>query len=605
MLVFDLETNGFLDNVTEIHCGVTYNTDTKVYKSYRPDEISMLIKDLQESDTIVAHNGIGYDVPVIEKLYGIDLHKTCKVLDTMIMSRIAYYNLLKLDETNKTLLRLRLTGSHGLKAWGIRLGELKGAYGEQECAWDVFSEDMLKYCEQDVKVTVKLLEKLESKNVPDSAYEVEHDFARIIQRQVNYGWLFDVDKAQKLHVTLLAEKDKLTKQLTETFKPIQDWIPMKRVVRYTKKGDESKVYLNQVSKGAHENDKGEWGRYEELAFNPASRHHIDRWMREVYGWESPEKTEKGNPVINDETLKGAEFPEAQLLREYFLINKVIGMVAEGKNAWLKVVGRDNRIHGQVNTLGAVTGRCTHNRPNVAQTPSSRAFMGKECRQLFTVPSGKKIIGCDASGLELRMLAHYMANYDGGEYGEQVVNGDIHSINQEAAGLPTRDNAKTFIYGFLYGAGNEKIGSIVGGSQKIGKKLKATFLKKIPALAKLTEAVKKSAGKGFLVGLSKRKYMIKSDHAALNVLLQGAGALVMKYYLVELDKALHSLGLTPGKEYEFIGNIHDEVQIEVDENVVDKVSATAESTFGVVEKLLNFRVKLDGEAKVGDTWYDTH
>ena len=282
------------------------------------------------------------------------------------------------------------------------------------------------------------------------------------------------------------------------------------------------------------------------------------------------------------------------------------MVAEGANGWLKLVKDDSRIHGQLDTLGAVTGRCTHMRPNVAQVPSGRAFMGSECRQLFTTPSDKVIVGCDASGLELRMLAHYLAAYDGGEYGEQVVNGDIHTINQEAAGLPTRANAKTFIYAFLYGAGSAKLGSVVGGGLKEGKALKQAFFTKLPALKKLSDAVQKAAEKGFLTGLSKRKYYIRSPHAALNVLLQGAGALIMKYYLIELDKALQlQADLTPGIDYEFIGNIHDEVQVEVSKAHAKKVAEICESSFSLVEQKLAFRVKLEGEANIGKTWDDTH
>jgi len=602
MLIYDIETNGLLDTVSTIHCGVTYDTETKEYKRYRPEEISLLINDLQAADALGGHNIIGYDNEVIKKLYDIDLNdkETC---DTLILSRIAYYNLMAIDSTSKRV-PPRLKGSHGLKAWGYRLGNNKGTYGEQEDAWDVFSESMLEYCEQDVRLNVNLWEKLESKGVPASALDVEQEFAKIIVRQTNYGWKFDVKGAQKLHVELAKEKDELHAKLIDTFKPLQNWVEMKEVARYRKDGQESQVYKNQVIKGAIKRKDGAWGRWEEIAFNPGSRHHIIRWMKEVYGWNSPEKTEKGTPIINEKVLKNVKLPEAQMLRQYFLVQKVLGMVAEGANAWLKCVGDDERIHGQVNTLGAITGRCTHNKPNVAQTPSARAFKGEECRNLWTVPAGKKIIGCDASGLELRMLAHYMAAFDGGEYGDQVVNGDIHTINQEAAGLPTRDNAKTFIYGFLYGAGNGKIGEIVNGTSKDGQRLKTSFLKKLPALKKLTDAVKKASKKGFLVGLSGRKYAIRSEHSALNVLLQGAGALVMKYYLIELDKQLKKV-FTPGKEYEFIGNIHDEVQIEVDNKHTEQVAKLASEAFGAVEKQINFRVKLEGESKIGGTWYDTH
>lgn len=603
MLIFDIESDGLLDTVSKVHCGVTYNTETKEYKRYKPDDISLLINDLQEADVLGGHNIISYDIPVIKKLYGVDLSDK-QLCDTLVLSKIAYYNLLVIDSNSKRV-PPRLKGSHSLKAWGYRLGNNKGTYGEQEDAWDKYSEAMLDYCEQDVALNVNLYEKLLSKKVPQAALDIEQDFAKIIQRQSEYGWLFDVEKAQKLHVELLNEKEELEAELAKVFTPLTDFIPMKRVDKYKKDGGISKIWEKQIARGAFENELGQWGRNEEVWFNPGSRHHIRRWMKEVYGWESPEKTEKGTPIINEAVLKNVKFPEAQLLRKYFLIQKILGMVAEGANGWLRLVGDDNRIHGSVNTLGAVTGRCTHNKPNVAQTPSARAFKGQECRELWIAPPGKKIVGCDASGLELRMLAHYMAAFDGGEYGEQVVNGDIHTINQEAAGLPTRDNAKTFIYGFLYGAGNAKIGEIVNGTATHGKKLRDSFLNKLPALKKLTDAVKKASKKGFLVGLSGRKYAIRSEHSALNVLLQGAGAMVMKYYNVEVDKMYQAKGWVPGVHYEQIGSIHDECQWEVDEYIAEDFAKIAKEAFSVVEEKLNFRVKLEGEANIGDSWYDTH
>jgi hypothetical protein len=602
MLIFDLETDGLLDTVTTIHCAVTYDCTTGVYMEYRPTDIHKLVADLQAAPLIGGHNIITFDIPVLKKLFGVDLYKTCEIVDTLLLSRLAYYNLVNLDE--KTKLPPRLKGMHGLKAWGYRLNSNKGTYGEQEDAWDKYSEEMLTYCKQDVTLNTVLYERLLTKKVPEEALAIEQKFARIIQRQVEHGWLFDVKAAQDLHVTLVAKKEALFAQLVNTFTPLQDWISLKPAPMYTKKGDLSARYKNQLAKGAHNDVKNGWGYWEELVFNPGSRAHIRRWMEEVYGWTSPKKTEKGTPIINEEVLKGVKFPEAVLLREYFLSQKILGMVAEGKNAWLKVVQEDGRIHGQINTLGAVTGRCTHNRPNVAQTPASHSFMGKECRRLFIVPRGKKIVGCDASGLELRMLAHYMAIYDGGEYGEQVVNGDIHTINQKAAGLPTRDQAKTFIYGFLYGAGVAKLGQIVNGSVKQGKILRNRFLAKLPALESLSDAVKDKASKGYLLGLNKRMYYIRSSHSALNVLLQGAGAMVMKYYLVALDKELQKQW-TPGKDYEFIGNIHDEVQLEVTEGIAKDVARVCEAAFPIVEEELKFRVKLEGEAKIGNTWEETH
>jgi DNA polymerase I-like protein with 3'-5' exonuclease and polymerase domains len=298
-------------------------------------------------------------------------------------------------------------------------------------------------------------------------------------------------------------------------------------------------------------------------------------------------------------FKDKEF--AKPLLHYQEVKKLLGQLAEGDNAWLKQVRKNNRIHGSANILGAVTGRFTHSNPNMAQVPSVKAFKGVESRSLFIVPHGYKLVGCDASGLELRTLSHYLAKHDGGEYGKKLIEEDIHTANQLAAGLPTRDNAKTFIYGFLYGAGDAKIGEIVKGTSADGNRLKKQFLQKTKGLEKLVSGVQKAAKRGYLFGVTGRRLYVRSPHAALNVLLQSAGAYIMKYYLVELNKQLTERKL----DFAFVGNIHDEVQIQVKEEHAEEVARIAEACFGIVEKQLNWRCKLEGEAKIGNNWADTH
>ena len=303
-------------------------------------------------------------------------------------------------------------------------------------------------------------------------------------------------------------------------------------------------------------------------------------------------------------MKALDYPEAQDLAEYFMLEKRIGQLAEGDNAWLKLE-RNGVIHGSYNTNGAVTGRATHQSPNLAQVPSVRSPYGTECRSLFTVRSGFSMVGCDLSGLELRCLAHYMSKWDDGEYTEELLNGDIHSKNQRAAGLPTRDNAKTFIYSFLYGAGDEKIGAVVGAGAREGKRLKEAFLNATPALAKLREAVARASQRGFLIGLDGRKLHVRSEHAALNTLLQSAGALISKQWLIEIDKAAAELGLVYDQDWSMLGWIHDEVQLQVKgdyaETFGEKVVTAAEKA----GEFFEFRCPISAEFKVGRNWYDTH
>jgi DNA polymerase I len=614
-LIIDIETDGLLEQVSTIHCLVIRNVDTKEVLSYTSSDIPGSAGNIKEgvqylkdnSTLIIGHNIIGYDLAVIAKLY--DLIFNVPYFDTLIASKLRFSNLPMLD-SNSSKIPQKLKGSHSLKAWGYRLGEFKGEYND----WSALTEEMLEYCIQDTFVTLKLYDKL--KDLYPKAMDVEMKFKTIITRQELFGWSFNISKAQKLHVELLTEAEEIRKDVLNTFKPLPTWVPMGAVKQYNKDGSVSKVYQNQVDKGAKLDAVNGWGRYEYITFNPSSRDHIARWLQEVYGWKPEEYTEKGSIIINEKVLNNLEFAEGKLLAKYFTLSKLIGQLAEGDNAWLKKVGRDGRMHGSIDTLGAVTRRCTHSKPNVAQVPSSRAFKGKESRGLFGVPPGKKLVGCDADGLELRTLSHYMALYDKGAYALAVDQGkkedgtDIHTLNQKAAGLPTRDDAKTFIYAFLYGAGDEKIGSIVGGDVKKGRALKRKFFKQVPAIKELIKQVKaKAEAQGFLTSLDGAKYHIRSSHSALNTLLQGAGALVMKYYLIFLDKNLEkvytnsSMSKTP--QYEFVGNIHDEVQIECDEGIAEEVAKIAEKTFEDVTTYLKFRIPLRGSAVVGDTWADTH
>jgi DNA polymerase I-like protein with 3'-5' exonuclease and polymerase domains len=236
---------------------------------------------------------------------------------------------------------------------------------------------------------------------------------------------------------------------------------------------------------------------------------------------------------------------------------------------------------------------------MAQVPNSGSPYGHECRDLWTVEKGYKLVGIDASGLELRMLAHYM-NDDA--YTNEVVSGDIHTANQTAAGLQTRNQAKTFIYAFLYGAGSAKIGSIVGGSAKEGQKLIDSFLQNTPKLKRLREKVARLyAAKGWLQGLDGRKLLVRAEHSALNTLLQGAGAIVMKQAVVILHKKLRQAKV----DFKFVVNCHDEWQIETTPEDAERVGQLGKEAIKEAGIMLNMRCPLDGEYKVGNSWKETH
>jgi len=616
-LYFDIETNALddfttLDGLEVVHCLSIYDPVLEKMVTFSGDGIQAGLHELDQAVTIVGHNVFGFDLPALERLY--KWTPKARVLDTMVTSRCVHSDLFALDMLRDNFPK-ELWGSHSLKAWGHRIGSVfKDAYGEQDGAFDAYNEDMKKYCELDVLVTHAVGAYMRDQEPNSTMLNIEHMFARIIRKQEMVGFRFDAKKADALEQTLTTRRAELKDELHKTFEPKVE--EMKTPSGYSVEVD-GKEYFGET-KAALKKMLKEEGQVQALAnkatklanktksipFNPGSRDQIAERLQQL-GWKPKLFTPDGKPKIDEAVLKGIKHPSADLLLEYLMVTKRLGMLADGDNAWIKSV-RNGRIHGKVNTNGAVTGRCTHSYPNVAQVPAVRAPYGKECRELFTAGEGYKLVGCDASGLELRMLAHYLGIYDGGQYAKELLTGDIHTMNQKAAGLETRDQAKTFIYAFLYGAGDAKIGEIVGGSSREGKNLKARFLAALPALNKLRVAVEERVRRGgFLRGLDGRVLPIRSEHSALNTLLQSAGAVVMKQALILLYYKLTNLGWQHGREYAFVANIHDEFQAEVAPKYAEVYGQLAVEAIRAAGVNLKMRCPLDGEFKVGDNWAETH
>ena len=610
MLCFDCETNGLLDVLTVIHCISLQEVDEEgnplgpvlSANDHGTGEltIAQALEMLQAADRVVGHNILGFDIPAISKVY--PGFKVKAAYDTLLLSTLLYPDIKDRDFRARKrhgdgVIPGKLIGRHSLEAWGYRLGKWKGDYSEQMKAkgldpWAEWNQEMDDYCDQDVVVTVALLQRQLKRGLPTEAIELEQAVAAIIGRQQRYGFLFDRAAAVRLEGKLMARRAELEAELQKLIPP---WQAVKR--RFTpKRNNKTRGYIAGQEVVV----------YETRVFNPRSRDHIAERLTKLYGWRPVEFTDTGKPKIDEDVLSPLKYPVIPILLEHFIVNKRLGQLSEGGEAWLSAVKRDGRIHGGVNTNAAVTGRMTHAKPNVAQVPACGVPYGEECRALFCVPKGKKQVGADASGLELRCLAHFMARFDNGEYAKVILEGDIHTVNQQAAGLPTRNQAKTFIYAFLYGAGDHKLGTIVGKGRQAGGKLRKKFLEGLPALAKLVDGVKKKARKqGYLRGLDGRFLHVRSDHAALNTLLQSAGALVMKKALVILDADIQAAGLVPGVHYEFVANIHDEWQIEVDEEHAELVGKLATAAIRKAGDHFGFRCQLDGEYKVGDNWAQTH
>lgn len=593
MLIFDCETDGLLETVSTVHCLVvrdTLNNEVHRFKDNIQDGCNLLMTTDQE---IGGHNVIKYDIPVLQKLFNFKVNES-KVIDTLVLSRLVYPDLGDID--SKLLAREKLESklykSHSLKAWGMRLGFLKDDYDmsieENRAQW---SQEMEDYCVQDTLVTEKLYNFLISKEPSTTSVELEHQLQWIVAQMERDGFYFDTEKAKALHTELVARKLELENELQQAFPPetVEEDMGISKVTNQKVGRVKGERYIKRTV----------------VPFNPNSRQHISSRLMSKYGWKPKDFTPNGQPKVDDSIISTLEYPEAKILAEYLVIQKRLGQLSDGDQAWLKKVGSDGKIHSNYTTNGAVTSRATHSNPNIAQVPSSNAPFGSECRSLFTCTSpSRALVGADLSGLELRCLAHYMAQFDGGDYGRKLLEGDIHTENQKLAGLETRPQAKTFIYGFLYGAGAAKIGEIVGGSPQQGQALKNKFLANLPALKRLITGVVNFAEKnGWVPGLDKRKLPIRSPHAALNTLLQSAGALISKQAIIIFNELLTKNNYQ--SRTKLVAWIHDEIQVETDREIADEIGKLAVQSFELAGSHFKFRVPITGEYKVGNNWSETH
>ena len=568
-IALDIETNLKHD---KIWVCVTKNIDTKETNVWKAP--SGLADYLKDATLIIAHNGIFFDFPILNKLWKTNITRK-KVFDTLVASRL-------LEPTREN--------GHSLASLGKNIGVNKVDYPkiwewmtgrrqayEGECFDSPIDYLLEYYCIRDVDVLAdvycNISDGLTKKEFSQESIALEHDVAAIIAQQEKNGFKLDVPYA----TVLLAN---LKGRLAEINEAMQKRWPPYAVERFSEK-------------------TGKRLKDEIVSFNPGSRKQIGEKLQEL-GWKPKKFTETGQPQVDETTLMNVDIPEAKLIAEYLLIQKRIAQI----ESWIEAVKDDGRVHGRVITNGAVTGRMTHHSPNMAQIPNSGSLYGPECRQCWTVEDGMVLVGCDASGLELRMLAHYMKD---SAYVKTVTEGsskegtDVHTINQKAAGLQTRDQAKTFIYAFLYGAGAAKIGSIVGGSYRDGEKLIDSFLAATPALQALRSKVARYAAKGYVPGLDGRKIWVRSEHSALNSLLQGAGAIVMKQALVIFEDKIRK-SKWPVK---FVANVHDEFQFECLPTIAEDAGKAARMSIIEAGEHFNLFCPLDGEYKIGNNWRETH
>lgn len=563
-LVLDVEANGLNEvtidgnkitpEATIIHCAVAHDLDSGTTYKFTPENIMTLVSLLDKATLIIGHN-IFFDISAIRKILG--NFKCTKYHDTLIISKLMY------PDINDHPL-----GDNSLQSWGKFLKNDKIDY---QGGWEKFSDEMLVYCTQDVMLTAEIFRYQQSVcKVPQRVIQFEHLVSKVLAEQTFTGFGYDAAGGDRLIGELLIEKAQIEDEMRTIF-------PDKVEERWSTKT------------GKRLKDKIE-------VFNPGSRQQIASRLFDKYGWEAP-LTDKGNPKVDESVLSKLDYPEAKKLVQYFDCIKLMGQVED----WNTRIhhSRDGRVHGLVNAQGAATGRCTHSQPNMAQVSKD-----KRARALFCpIEPDHVLVGADLQGLELRMLSHFMAKYDNGKYGDKILNDDIHTYNQKAAGLPNRDAAKTFIYAYCYGAGDEKLGKIIGGNRNAGSQIRSKFQKEIPALDKVQQEVKYSVAKTKGVQLPDgRTVPVRSEHAALNTLLQGSGAIVSKLWMciahVNLKKKF-------GNAVKQVAYVHDELQYSCHKSIADEIGKIVTAAATEAGEKLGLKIRIDANYSIGKNWSETH
>ena len=543
VVFIDIETDSI--DATQIYCAVTL--ENSMFTEWATG------KGLQEylgNAVVVAHNGLSFDFPVLAKLWGIRL-KMENMRDTLILSMM--------DNPARE-------GGHSLKAWGQRLGCEKIEFDD----FSTYTPEMLEYCKQDVLLCSKVYHLLEASmsKFSEKSISDEHRMRIVADRISDNGFELDKDKAVKLYNDLVLEQEQIESECRNLFPPIVE-------ERYSDKT--GKRLKDKITE-----------------FNPASRQQIASRLIEL-GWVPTDLTPTGQPKVDEKTLSNCSIPVAETLATYFMLQKRSALV----KSWVKSCTDENRVHCKYRTLGAITNRMSCVDPNLQQVPAVRVQYGKECRELFKAATGNKLLDTDAAGLELRVLAHYM-NDD--KFTKEVLEGDVHTANQRMAGLDTRDQAKTFIYALLYGAGDAKIGAVVNGSAKDGAELRSRFMSNMPAYKRLSEAViRKGESQGKLKAIDGRVLRVRSGHASLNTLIQGSSAVLMKKWFMYVDHYLRRRRIRS----KIVAMIHDELVLESSEKDVDATTESVILSISQVNKAYGLRCKLECDVQVGNNWSEIH
>ena len=656
--LFDLESDGFVATATVVHCASIRDVDTKEHWTYGPTQIAEALEKLQEADVLAGHNIQKFDLPLLAKLHKFEVRPGVQIKDTLIIARLKHPNVKDTDtalvQAGKMPAGKKYHGKHSLGAWGYRLGEHKGDYSDLRTAqaadlgltspqdiakfvWGTYTPDMHSYMDQDTATNLKLWEYLDPDNYSLAAIELEHRIAIVCHAMEQAGVPFDTEKAKALHVHLITEKALVEDQLVKQF---GSWEVTTELL-IPKRDNKTLGYKKGVPVQ----------KYKTVTFNPGSRDNIAKVLKDR-GWKPKKYTDGGKAQFDEEVLQSvvAEFPEMAGIDRYLMLDKRLSQLADGKQAWLSTVQDDGRIHGVINPMGTTTSRASHFLPNLGQVPNMASPYGPECRELFYAPKGWKFLGADMSGLELRALAHYLQPLDGGKYMSIVTDGDVHWLHAQVMGLVEgerdkhnelhtlirEDGSKRFIYAYIYGCWDDMAGQIVHDAlvkakrlgadgealyakffgkgelgehalRNVGRKVRASFLTRIDGFEKLKERLADQVEKfNWVYGLDERKIPIRSEHSALNFLIQSCGAILCKRWVCDVYDELTSK-YRWGWDGDFVMClwVHDEVQLCVRDGLEKEIGDIIIKHAQAAGVPYGFRGPLDSQAKHGQTWRDTH
>lgn len=613
--VVDLEANGFLETVDKIWCMVAKDIDTKTVHKFGPDDLNKMIGFLDKCTVVIGHNFLGYDTPLLSKILGYQFREDVFIIDTYILSQMLEPDRKKHPKTTGK------KGAHSLENIGNYLKRHKPEHED----WSQYSPEMLHRCSEDVEINYLEFVRLNHKAqlfTPNSRwikpYKIEAAFQKVINKQVSKGIL--VNKPKLLENILF-----LDDEIRKVDEEVLPKLPMKLVIHEQKKDGEWQ-WNKKPFKGNGELNKYtvDWcnligctnhsivgGPFTRISFE-----HMDLGsVQEVknylltQGWVPLKWNKTTEPLTGTEKRTS---PKMDKEEEFLGVEGDVGkrvayrMVCRHRRSQLQGFLDKLRTDGRISA--AITGitptvRCKH--AVVVNIPGEDAFFGQQMREIFTVPEGYKMVGCDAVSCQLRNLCHHMGD---DEYTDAVINGDkdlgtdIHTVNQKAAGLFNRTQAKRFIYGFLFGAGDEKVGLITGSNRAGGKKIKKQFLNNLPKLAALIDRITRQFKTyKYLVGLDGRLIFPRSAHQALCYQLQSDEAIMMKVATIYLDSWITQEGLDAHQ----VAHMHDEFQFEVRDDHAKRLAELAPKAVEKAGKWLKMNVPMAGSASIGQTWWDTH